>query len=110
MGGKLSCYTLLPTIDFLFSTLLVIPVLVVGLCFWSNNLQFGDSQVISKAKLGEIVQATISSLASPDSETLPNQLILVGHGVGGDLDRLADLNVSKYALHLVVTSHLDNFL
>lgn len=56
--------------------------------------QFGDSQVVPKAKLGEIVQATISSLASPDSETIPNQLVLVAHGVGGDLERLTDLKVS----------------
>ncbi|KAF8514283.1 hypothetical protein JB92DRAFT_2919913 [Gautieria morchelliformis] len=54
---------------------------------------FGESQVIPKAKLGEIVQATISSLASPDSETVPNQLVLVAHGIGGGLERLADLKV-----------------
>jgi DNA polymerase III subunit epsilon-like, C-terminal domain len=67
-----------------------------------DTFQFGDSQVIPKVKLGEIVQATISSLASPDSETLPNQLILVVHGVGSDLERLADLKVSKYAFCFVV--------
>ncbi|KAF8572655.1 hypothetical protein K439DRAFT_1283613, partial [Ramaria rubella] len=55
--------------------------------------EFGESQVVPKARLGEIIQATISSLASPDSETLPNQLVLVAHVLGGDLDRLADLKV-----------------
>jgi hypothetical protein len=49
------------------------------------------------------VQATISSLASPDSETVPNQLVLVAHGIGGDLERLADLKVSEYTVGLIVT-------
>ncbi|KAJ7916522.1 hypothetical protein B0H13DRAFT_1997548 [Mycena leptocephala] len=41
---------------------------------------FGDSQVCPKAKLPQIIQAVISSLASPDSETIPNTLVLVAQG------------------------------
>jgi len=54
---------------------------------------FGDSQVISKAKLPEIVQAVISSLASPDSETTANSLVLVAHGAHGDLSRLEEMKI-----------------
>ncbi|GAW09287.1 hypothetical protein LENED_011434 [Lentinula edodes] len=54
---------------------------------------FGDSQVISKAKLPQVVQGIISSLASPDSETLPNNLVLVIHGASGDLARLEDMKI-----------------
>lgn len=69
---------------------------------YSDKFQFGDSQIVPKAKLGEIVQATVSSFASPDSETTPNQLVLVTHNIGGDLDRLAKLKVSEYAVRLFV--------
>jgi len=54
---------------------------------------WGDSQVIPKTRLGEVVQSIFSGLAAPDSETTPNELILVGHGISGDLDRLADLKI-----------------
>ncbi|KAF8515802.1 hypothetical protein BU17DRAFT_6856, partial [Hysterangium stoloniferum] len=50
--------------------------------------EFGESQVVPKAKLADIVQATITSLASPDSETTPNQLVLVVHGTEGEVDRI----------------------
>jgi len=35
----------------------------------------------------------ISSLASPESEMVPNDLILVAHGISGDLERLNELKV-----------------
>ncbi|KAI0050582.1 hypothetical protein FA95DRAFT_1513754 [Auriscalpium vulgare] len=54
---------------------------------------FGDSQVIPKAKLPEIIQATISSLASPDSETLANSLVLVSHAVSEDLRRFEEMRI-----------------
>ncbi|KAJ4476730.1 hypothetical protein J3R30DRAFT_3488559 [Lentinula aciculospora] len=54
---------------------------------------FGDSQVISKALLPQLIQAIISSLASPDSETLPNNLVLVTHGANGDLARLEEMKI-----------------
>ncbi|KAG6825263.1 hypothetical protein H0H92_004257 [Tricholoma furcatifolium] len=54
---------------------------------------FGDSQVISKSKLPEIIQAVVSSLASPDSETTPNTLVLVAHGLSGDLHRLEEMKI-----------------
>ncbi|KAG6883997.1 hypothetical protein C0993_002222, partial [Termitomyces sp. T159_Od127] len=54
---------------------------------------FGESQVVSKTRLPEIIQAIISSLASPDSETTPNTLVLVAHGITGDLARLEDMKI-----------------
>ncbi|KAJ7641384.1 hypothetical protein FB45DRAFT_825585 [Roridomyces roridus] len=54
---------------------------------------FGDSQVCSKTKLPQIIQAVISSLASPDSETIANSLVLVAHGIGGDLSRMEELKI-----------------
>ncbi|KAH9486138.1 hypothetical protein JR316_0000202 [Psilocybe cubensis] len=54
---------------------------------------FGESQVIPKAKLPQIIQAVISSLASPDSETTPNQLVIVGHNVHSDLMRLEEMKI-----------------
>ncbi|KAJ3517400.1 hypothetical protein NLJ89_g530 [Agrocybe chaxingu] len=53
--------------------------------------QFGDSQVAPKAKLPQIIQAVISSMSSPDSETTPNHLVLVGHNIHGNLARLDDM-------------------
>ncbi|KAF7326397.1 ATP-synt-DE-N domain-containing protein [Mycena venus] len=54
---------------------------------------FGDSQVCPKAKLPQIIQAIISSLASPDSETIPNTLVLVAHGISGDLSRMEEMKI-----------------
>lgn len=54
---------------------------------------WGESHVIPKARLGEIVQSIFSNFASPDSETAANDLILVAHGISGDLERLADLKI-----------------
>ncbi|KAJ2927055.1 hypothetical protein H1R20_g10039, partial [Candolleomyces eurysporus] len=97
--------------------------------------QFGESQVISKGKLPQIIQTIIrsvislflalsvprtpsadptvtfaplvlsnrfainqystfnSSLASPDSETVANTLVLVAHGLQGDLARLEEMKI-----------------
>ncbi|KAI0059416.1 hypothetical protein BV25DRAFT_1918451 [Artomyces pyxidatus] len=54
---------------------------------------FGESQVVPKAKLAEIIQATISSLASPDSETSGNNLVLVTHAVSEDLRRFDEMKI-----------------
>ncbi|KAJ7204567.1 hypothetical protein C8J57DRAFT_1542207 [Mycena rebaudengoi] len=54
---------------------------------------FGDSQVCSKAKLPQLIQAVISSLASPDSETIPNALVIVAHGISGDLARMEEMKI-----------------
>ncbi|TBU62524.1 hypothetical protein BD310DRAFT_918589 [Dichomitus squalens] len=54
---------------------------------------FGESQVISKAKLPQIIQAIVSSLISPDSETITNVLVLVTHGTTGDLRRLEEMKI-----------------
>ena len=87
----------------LFHTLLHNP------CIYHSILQFGESQVVPKARLGEIVQATISSLASPDSETVPNQLILVAHGATSDLERLVDLKVSEYIVNFITYTRPKKF-
>ncbi|KAJ6589139.1 hypothetical protein B0H19DRAFT_231713 [Mycena capillaripes] len=54
---------------------------------------FGESQVCPKAKLPQLIQAIISSLASPDSETIPNTLVLVAHGISGDLSRMEEMKI-----------------
>ncbi|TFK42209.1 hypothetical protein BDQ12DRAFT_677803 [Crucibulum laeve] len=54
---------------------------------------FGESQITPKAKLPQIIQAVISSFASPDSETTPNSLVLVGHGINGDLSRMEEMKI-----------------
>ncbi|KAG6856380.1 hypothetical protein H0H87_005077 [Tephrocybe sp. NHM501043] len=58
-----------------------------------TSTQFGDSQIASKTKLPEIIQAIISSLASPDSETTSNSLVLVAHGISNDLARLEEMKI-----------------
>ncbi|KII93086.1 hypothetical protein PLICRDRAFT_170877 [Plicaturopsis crispa FD-325 SS-3] len=54
---------------------------------------FGESHAIPKAKLAVVIQAIISSLASPDSETHANDLVLVGHGLISDLQRLEEMKI-----------------
>ncbi|RPD64609.1 hypothetical protein L227DRAFT_494356 [Lentinus tigrinus ALCF2SS1-6] len=54
---------------------------------------FGESQVISKSKLPQMVQAIVSSLISPDSETIPNTLVLIAHGTTGELRRLEEMKI-----------------
>ncbi|PPQ69659.1 hypothetical protein CVT26_001528 [Gymnopilus dilepis] len=55
--------------------------------------QFGESQVVPKSKLPQLIQAVISSLASPNSETSTNDLVLVAHNVQGDLARLEEMKI-----------------
>ncbi|KDR85929.1 hypothetical protein GALMADRAFT_109453 [Galerina marginata CBS 339.88] len=64
--------------------------------------QFGESQVIAKAKLPQIIQAVISSLASPNSETAPNDLVLVAHNIHGDLARLEEMKIKLPQNMLVI--------
>ncbi|KAG9074742.1 hypothetical protein FS749_013666, partial [Ceratobasidium sp. UAMH 11750] len=54
---------------------------------------FGDTHVVGKSKLPDIINSVISSLATPDSESVANSLVLVGHNISGDLDRLAELKI-----------------
>ncbi|KZT73254.1 hypothetical protein DAEQUDRAFT_703597 [Daedalea quercina L-15889] len=55
---------------------------------------FGESQVISRVQHARVIQAIISSFASPDSETTPNNLVLVGHGLHEDLRRLQEMEIN----------------
>ncbi|KAG6872115.1 hypothetical protein C0995_012892 [Termitomyces sp. Mi166 len=87
---------------------------VVNKHFPTYPWHFGESQVVSKTRLPEIIQTIIrfaslscrpffasnpfttptnSSLASPDSETTPNTLVLVAHGISGDLARLDEMKI-----------------
>ena len=61
-----------------------------------NTVQFAESQVAPKAKLPQIIQAVISSLASPESEMTANTLVLVAHGISGDLRRLEEMKISEF--------------
>ena len=36
-------------------------------------------------------------MVSPDSETVPNSLVLVGHGIHGDIRRLEEMKISMYS-------------
>lgn len=63
---------------------------------------FGESQVIPKAKLPRIIQSVISSLVSPDIETSANNLVLVGHGVQADIQRLEEMKIKSPPNTLVV--------
>ena len=62
-----------------------------------NTVKFAESQVASKAKLPQIIQGVISSPASPESEMMANTLVLVAHGISGDLRRLEEMKISELA-------------
>jgi len=64
---------------------------------------FGDSQVVPKHKLPQIIQAVISSFATPDSETHANDLVLIGHNIQGDLRRLEDMKISRSLINYSFT-------
>lgn len=70
------------------------------------NLQFGESQIVPKAKLPEIIDALLSSLCSPDSETQINEVVLVGHGLIGDLERLHEMKISQ-CISIVTSTYND---
>lgn len=70
------------------------PVLIVTIAL-IILLEFNDSRTVSQARLPRIIQATFSSLASKQSETSLNTLVLVGHGIQGDLCRLKELGVGE---------------
>ena len=59
--------------------------------------KFAESQVAPKAKLPQFIQAVISSLASPESEMTANTLVLVAHGISGDLRRLDEMKISEFS-------------
>ncbi|KAG8971910.1 hypothetical protein FRC05_010579 [Tulasnella sp. 425] len=63
---------------------------------------WGESQLVNKAKLPEIIQALITSLASPDSESTANTLVLVTHTPTGVLERLQELKVKLPSNVLVI--------
>ncbi|KAF9036967.1 hypothetical protein BDZ89DRAFT_1157449 [Hymenopellis radicata] len=55
---------------------------------------FGDTQIIGKSKISQVVEAVITSLASPESETSSNKLVLVTYGGSTNLiTRLEEMGV-----------------
>lgn len=54
---------------------------------------FGESQIVPKAKLPQIIQAVISSMASPDSETFVNNLVIVTQSATEDLRRMEEMKI-----------------
>ncbi|KAL4070247.1 hypothetical protein J3A83DRAFT_4241379 [Scleroderma citrinum] len=72
---------------------------------------FGESQVIPKGKLPRIIQSVFSSLLSPDVETSANNLILVGHGVHADIQRLEEMKIKlPHNLLVIDTTALERSL
>ncbi|KAF9446501.1 hypothetical protein P691DRAFT_183335 [Macrolepiota fuliginosa MF-IS2] len=55
--------------------------------------QFGETQLAPKAKLPQIIQAVISSLSSPDSDTSSSTIVLIGHGTHTQLARLEEMKI-----------------
>ena len=80
---------------------------------YPKSYSFGKTQFVPKKQLAGIIQTIVTlsplssliladlhpqvdSLASPDSETQPNDMVLVAHGVSGDLERLSELKIRKF--------------
>lgn len=59
-------------------------------------VQFGNSQVVSQAQLPRVIEAVVGCLTSPETDTEPNDLVLVGHGIREDLHRLEELGVGMF--------------
>ncbi|KAF7784948.1 hypothetical protein Agabi119p4_1113 [Agaricus bisporus var. burnettii] len=68
---------------------------------------FGESQLTPKNKLPQIVQAVISSLKSPESETNSNDIVLVGIGMHALLGRLEEMKIK--IPHNVLMIDIANF-
>lgn len=60
--------------------------------------------MVPKARLPEIITSLFSSLSSPDSETAPNELVLVGHGFTSYFDRLHEMKISKMHIACAIMS------
>ncbi|CAG7853858.1 SubName: Full=Uncharacterized protein {ECO:0000313/EMBL:CCA70136.1} [Serendipita indica DSM 11827] len=58
-----------------------------------RSYAFGHTHVVPKHQFRHIIQSIIDSLASPDSQTQANDLVLVAHGISGDLKRLNELQI-----------------
>lgn len=67
---------------------------------------FGDSQVIGKKNTSRILEAVFTSLASPDSDSQSNDLVLVGHGIAGDLKKLEELKIKVPRNMLIIDTSL----
>ncbi|KAG8814584.1 hypothetical protein FRC17_001065 [Serendipita sp. 399] len=60
---------------------------------YPKKYQFGQTEYISKQELRMVFQTIMDSLATPDFETPSNELLLIAHGISGDLKRLTDLQI-----------------
>ncbi|KIJ53700.1 hypothetical protein M422DRAFT_73927 [Sphaerobolus stellatus SS14] len=68
---------------------------------------FGETKVIPKTKLPDIIQSIITSLIGPDSETSSNQLVLVVHGKENGIEYMGNLNIKLP--HNVITINTASF-
>lgn len=50
-----------------------------------------------------------SSMVSPDSETVPNSLVLVGHGIHGDIRRFEEMKISTCRMLLKASLLVFNY-
>ncbi|KAG9034183.1 hypothetical protein FRB95_013702 [Tulasnella sp. JGI-2019a] len=66
------------------------------------TFKWGESHLVSKAKITDILQALLTSLASPDSESLPNTLVLIAHTPQNTIERLQELKVKLPSNVLIV--------
>lgn len=72
---------------------------------------FGSTQVVPKVKLPLIIQAVISSLSSPDSDTKANDLVIVSHGAHGDMKRMAEMGIKLPSnVHVIDTASFEREL
>ena len=70
----------------------------------NDFLKFGETQIVTKTKLPDIIQATITSLMGPDCETSSNQLVLVVHDRENEIEYMGNLNISKSYKNMITMS------
>jgi len=72
---------------------------------------FGSTQVVPKAKLPLIIQAVISSLSSPDSDTKANDLVIIAHGAHSDIKRMTEMGIKLPSnVHIIDTASFEREL
>ncbi|KAK0239354.1 hypothetical protein EDD85DRAFT_789549 [Armillaria nabsnona] len=72
---------------------------------------FGDSQVIAKSNISQVVEAVVSSLASPNSDTTANNLVLVIHGSADVIPRLQQMGIKlPHNMHIIDTASFERTL
>ncbi len=62
------------------------------------------TSIIHRSTLFDIVFDERSTMTSPDSETVPNTLVLVGHSISADLKRMEEMRISASPSYRIVAS------